>query len=93
MSIVVQIPNSLRDYCQYHGELAIDATTVAEGLVQLKLKYPDVFHCLCDETGKIRRHIHLYLNQTFLDSSDPATPNVPLTADDELTFWTAVSGG
>ena len=93
MRITVEIPPMLRDYCNQRDEISVAATTVQAALSELKQSYPDVYLGVCDETGSVRRHIHLFVNSQFVAVRDPLTLQTKLKSGDVLSIWTAVSGG
>jgi molybdopterin converting factor small subunit len=46
---------------------------------------------VCDETGAVRRHVNLFVNDSFLSKRDGL--DTPLASGDILTIMPAVSGG
>ncbi len=91
--VVIEIPPTLRDYSHQHGEIAVEATTVAEAIAMLKRTHHEVYVGVCDETGTVRQHIHLFVGTDFISPRDPRTLATELKPGDVLTIWTAVSGG
>ncbi|MGV3486663.1 MAG: MoaD/ThiS family protein [Planctomycetaceae bacterium] len=93
MSIAVQISSGLKEFSGCPGEIHLPVSSVAEALSVLQRKYPNLYRSICDETGRVRRHVNLFVN------SDPAPlcprdkPDAALHAGDILTIWQAVSGG
>jgi molybdopterin converting factor small subunit len=57
----------------------------------LKHQYPAVHRCICDETGAVRRHINLFVNQSLWYRQTGL--NQKLAPGDVLFIMTAVSGG
>ena len=60
-------------------------------LAHLEQRFPDLYRDLCEETGKVRRHLNVYINTEdtrFLQGLDTA-----LAPGDVLTILPAVSGG
>ncbi|HMP78475.1 MAG TPA: MoaD/ThiS family protein [Pirellulaceae bacterium] len=91
MAVAVHIPVPLRVYCDGARELEVEAATVQGALHQLRERYPAVYLGVCDETGAVRRHINLFVNQTLVRRPDGL--ETPLSAGDMLLVLPAVSGG
>ncbi|MEX0936844.1 MAG: MoaD/ThiS family protein [Pirellulales bacterium] len=91
MTICVQIPPVLRHECGGAKELACSASTVRAALDQLKRDHPALYRNVCDETGAVRRHINLFVNNSFLHQQQGL--DTALAAGDVLTIMPAVSGG
>jgi len=93
MSIAVRIPNLLRDYCGGVGNIELSAPDVESALQELKQVHSTLYDCVCDETGSVRRHIHLFVNSEFVEVRGRPGLQTPLKSGDVLSIWTAVSGG
>lgn len=91
MTILVQIPPVLRYECGGARELVVAAATVRGALEQLKRDYPDLYRNVCDETGAVRRHVNLFVNNSFLHQRNGL--ETPLVSGDVLHIMPAVSGG
>lgn len=92
MHVTIHIAATLRDYCQEsRAELKLPATTVAEALEQLATHHVSLYQSICDETGAIRRHVHLFVNDGFIHDRDGL--NTALAPGDVLSIMPAVSGG
>ncbi len=89
--IEVRIPRSLQDYASLTEDVVISARTVRAALAELARCYPSLYVGICDETGSVRRHIHLFVNSDFIHTRDGL--DTPLLPGDEFSIWTAVSGG
>ena len=92
MTVSIQIPATLRAYC--HGappEIILSAATVRSALEQIERSHPAVYQSICDETGSVRRHVHLFVNNTLLQES--AGLETALVSGDVLSIMPAVSGG
>ena len=66
-------------------------TRCVQALEDLERSQPTLYSNLCDETGKVRRHLNVFVNSDHvrdLDGIDTA-----LTPGDVVTFLPAVSGG
>ena len=93
MSIAVHIPRGFREYCRCPETINDTADTVVAALVQLQQEYPSLYTTVCDETGRVRPHIHLFVNSDMVPVRDVGGLETPLRPGDELTLWQAVSGG
>jgi len=91
MSVTVSIPPPLRGYCGGISELSVSAASVRAALAQLERDHPSLYVCVCDETGRVRRHVNLYVNTTHMRDRDGL--DTPLAPGDVLTILPAVSGG
>ena len=91
MSVRIQIPGPLREYCGGVSELALSAPSVRVALEELELHHPALYRNVCDETGAVRRHIGLFVNTDHM--RDREGLDTPLVPGDVVTILPAVSGG
>ena len=92
MTVTIQIPATLRAYChEASAELILSATTVRAALEQLALSHPMIYQSVCDETGAVRRHVNLFVNNSFV--RDREGLDTALAPGDVLSIMPAVSGG
>ena len=89
--IVVFVPGVLRYESGGAAELPLRASTVREALAALQAEHPKLHRNVCDETGAVRRHINLFVNDDHL--RDRGGLDAPLAQGDTLYILTAVSGG
>ena len=78
------------DRSQGSGHVEVAATTVRSALVSLHRQHPLIYQELCNETGAVRQHINLFVNDDCIDKSELEHP---LESGDILSILTAVSGG
>lgn len=90
-TITISIPTPLRDCCAGASELALPAANLRDVLAELERRYPKLHRSICDETGKVRQHINLFVNTDNMRDRDGL--DTPLVAGDIVTIMTAVSGG
>ena len=90
-SIPVQIPAMLRFECGGKSQLTVSASTVRQALLQLEQNHLGVYRSVCDETGAVRRHVHLFVNDDLLKGDNSF--DTPLNSGDTLFIMPAVSGG
>jgi molybdopterin converting factor small subunit len=91
MTIMIHVPAVLRDCCEGASELLLWAPSVRAALQQLEGSYPSLYRSVCDETGKVRRHVNLFVN-TF-NVRDREGLDTVLAPGDVITILPAVSGG
>ena len=90
-TITIRVPTQLRGYCGGARELALAAPTVRAALKELERLHPALHHCVCDETGGVRRHVNLFVNRDHV--RDSGGMETPLSSGDVVTILPAVSGG
>lgn len=90
-SITIQVPRALRELCDGSTTLAISAANVRDALLEIERLHPMIHRNICDETGRLRPHIHLFVNSSLMrDRQGVATTLEP---GDVITILPAVSGG
>ena len=91
MAVQVLIPTPLQKFTNNEASVALEASSV-EGLLEaLDGRYPGIRARLCDEAGKLRRFLNVYVNSEdirFLDNQATA-----LNDGDEVSIVPAVAGG
>ena len=65
--------------------------SVRAALEQIERTHPALYRSICEETGKVRRHVNLFVNT--LDVRDREGLDTALIPGDVLTILPAVSGG
>jgi len=91
MTIQVLIPTPLQKFTGDQASVALDASSVDELIVALDGSFPGLKERLCDEQGKLRRFLNVYVNSEdirFLDNQATA-----LKEGDEVSIVPAVAGG
>ena len=89
--IRIHVFGQLREYCGGAEELSMSARTVRAVLEQLERDEPVLYRNLCDETGRVRRHLNVFVNTENV--RDLNGVDTTLAAGDVVTFLPAVSGG
>jgi molybdopterin synthase sulfur carrier subunit len=90
-NITIHLFGQLRQYCGGATELRVSAGTVRAVLEQLERDEPSLHRNLCDETGRVRRHLNVFVNTENVRDLDGVDST--LAAGDVVTFLPAVSGG
>ena len=91
MSIKVRIPTPLRRFTGGSEEVAVTAATIKALVADLERQYPGIQDRICDEQGKVRRFVNLYVNGDdirFLNELDTAVKD-----GDEVSIVPAIAGG
>ena len=91
MAIKVRIPTPLQKLTGQKGEVEVNASSVKELVTALEKSYPGIKDRICDESGKIRRFVNIYLNEEdirFLKQEATA-----LKDGDEVSIVPAIAGG
>ncbi|MFM7361512.1 MAG: MoaD/ThiS family protein [Cyanobium sp.] len=91
MAVQVLIPTPLQKFTNEEATASVEAGSVEELLTALEQLYPGIQTRLCDENGKLRRFLNVYVNSEdirFLDNQATA-----LSDGDEVSIVPAVAGG
>ena len=91
MSVKVRIPTPLQKLTAGEAEIQIEASTIQNLIVALESKYPGMKERLCDESGKIRRFVNVYVNEE--DIRFLAQEASAIKAGDEISIVPAIAGG
>ena len=90
-TVTLHIPGPLRTYCAGAAQLSISARTVRAALEDLQRSQAALYRNVCDETGKVRRHLNVFVNSNNVRDLDGV--DTRLTPGDVVTILPAVSGG
>lgn len=90
-TITIQVPGPLREAIGGASELEMDATSVRAVLEKLERSHPALHRSICDETGRVRQHVNLFVNTRHMRDRDGL--DTPLSPGDVVTILPAVSGG
>ena len=91
MAVLVRIPTPLQRLTSGQGEVQCQGTTVGELLADLEHRYPGIRERICDETGKLRRFVNVFVNEEdirFLQGDQTAIKD-----GDEVSIIPAIAGG
>lgn len=91
MAIKVRIPSPLQKITQNKGEVEVSGNTVLDVINDLEKQYPGIKERICDEAGKVRRFVNVYVNEE--DIRFLSAENTALKEGDELSIIPAIAGG
>jgi len=91
MPIQVRIPTPLRKFTGGAESVTATGTTIGAVVQDLESRHPGLKERLCDDSGKVRRFVNLYVNGDdirFMNSLD-----TPVKDGDEISIVPAIAGG
>jgi molybdopterin synthase sulfur carrier subunit len=90
-TITICVSSPLRDFCGGEGELELRASDLRSLLAELERAHPKLHRSICDDAGRIRRHVNVFVNE--LHMSEREGLDTGLVSGDVVTILPAVSGG
>lgn len=91
MAIKVRIPQPLQKHTNNQAEVSMDAADVKGLIENLEKNFPGIKSRICDENGKIRKFINIYVNEE--DIRFLKMDATPLKDGDEISIIPAIAGG
>ena len=91
MPVHVRIPTPLRRFTGGAEEVGASGPTVGAVVNDLETQFSGIKERLCDEEGRVRRFVNIYLNGDdirFLQNLDTT-----VGSNDELSIVPAIAGG
>ena len=91
MSVRVRVPTPLRKFTNGADEVNAQGQNVRAIVDDLERSYPGIRERICDETGKIRRFVNVYVNGDdirFLQNLETS-----LKDGDNISIVPAIAGG
>ena len=91
MPVKVRIPTPLQKLTQEKAEVEVSAKNIKDLIAALEKNYPGIKDRLCDESGRIRRFVNVYLKEEdirFLKQEETS-----LKEGDEISIVPAIAGG
>jgi molybdopterin synthase sulfur carrier subunit len=91
MSVKVRIPQPLQKLTGNRGQVDAAGADIKSLIADLSEKFPGIQERICDESGKVRRFINVYVNDEdirFLQGDATA-----LKPGDEVSIVPAIAGG
>ena len=90
-AITVEVPGPLRAAAGGEARVAVEARTLRGVLEELERCYPALHRSVCDETGRVRPHVNLFVNLQHM--RDREGLDTALQPGDVVIILPAVSGG
>jgi molybdopterin synthase sulfur carrier subunit len=90
-TVTIHVFGQLREHCAGKSQLSVSARTVRAALEDLERSQSALYRNLCDETGKVRKHLNVFVNSDNVRDLDGI--DTRLTPGDVVTILPAVSGG
>jgi molybdopterin synthase sulfur carrier subunit len=91
MPVKVLIPTPLRNLTANAAEVQVEAASVNALIAALEAKHPGLKERLCDDGGKLRRFVNVYLNEE--DIRFLKAEATELKDGDEVSIVPAIAGG
>ncbi len=91
MPITVRVPTPLQKLTGDKAEVVAQGATVQELLANLEQQFPGIKARLCDEQGKLRRFVNVYVNEE--DIRFLKQEGTPVKDGDEVSIIPAIAGG
>ncbi|MSQ48612.1 MAG: MoaD/ThiS family protein [Deltaproteobacteria bacterium] len=91
MGARVRIPTPLRRFTGGAEEVSADGVTIAAVVDNLEQRHPGLKERLCDEAGKVRRFVNIFVNGDdirFLNNLETTIKD-----GDEVSIVPAIAGG
>ena len=91
MNVRVRVPTPLRKYTQGADEVDAQGDTIKALVDNLEQKFPGIKERICDESGKVRRFVNVYVNGDdirFLQNLETSISN-----GDSISIVPAIAGG
>jgi len=91
MAVKVIIPAPLQKLTRNQADVEANGSSIRELIDDLEKNFPGLKERICDETGKIRRFINIYVNEE--DVRFLKQDNTSLKDGDEVSIIPAIAGG
>ena len=91
MAVKVIIPTPLQKLTKNRTDVEASGSNIRELIDDLEKNFPGLKERICDETGKIRRFINIYVNEE--DVRFLKQDNTSLKDGDEVSIIPAIAGG
>lgn len=90
MPVTVRVPAPLRHLCDGRRAVAVDAPTVAAALEALERACPGMRARICEEDGRPRGFLHLFVGDQDIDQRDGLQTTL---ADGEVLYIVPAEAG
>lgn len=90
-TVKVLIPTPLQKLTNNQGEVTAEGDTIAEVVDDLERQFGGFKERVCDESGKLRRFVNVYVNEEDIRFQDNEATR--LSDGTEVSFIPAIAGG
>ncbi len=90
-NVKIRVPAPFQKMVGNQSEVSVAARTVSEALAALEAAHPGIKEKVCDDSGKVRKYLNLYVNDEdirFLKGE-----GTELKDGDEVAIIPAIAGG
>ena len=91
MPVTVRIPTPLQSLTQNQAEVEVNSSNIEELIAELENKFPGIKDRICDESGKVRRFINIYVNEEDIRFMEQEKTSIK--DNDEVSIIPAIAGG
>lgn len=91
MAVKVLIPTPLQKLTNGNPNVLVDGSSVGEIVAALEGQFPGIKERLCDDSGRLRRFVNVYVNNE--DIRFMQNEETPVKDGDELSIIPAIAGG
>jgi sulfur-carrier protein len=91
MAVKVQIPGPLRSLTAGAAEVEVDAASVQDVIEALETKFRGVKSRLCDEDGRLRSYVRVFVNGE--DARGLGEAKAAVKPGDTVSIVPAIAGG
>ena len=91
MAVTVLIPTPLQKLTGGNAEVKAEGSNVGEIVAALEAQFPGIKDRLCDDSGKLRRFVNVYVNNE--DIRFEQNEETPVKDGDEVSIIPAIAGG
>ena len=91
MAVKVLVPTPLQRFTGGNAEVTADGANIGQVVASLEAQFPGIKERLCDDSGRLRRFVNVYVNNEdirFQDNEETAVKD-----GDELSIIPAIAGG
>jgi molybdopterin synthase sulfur carrier subunit len=91
MSVKVRIPTPLQKLTNQQALVEVAEGNVNQVINALEKQYPGIKDRICDESGKVRKFVNIYVNEE--DIRFLSQESTPVKKGDEVSIVPAIAGG
>ncbi len=91
MAVKIRIPTPLQKLTNNQAEVSAEGATLKALIEDLDKKYPGIKDRICDETGKVRRFVNVFVNDEDVRFQQGEATAVK--DGDEVSIIPAIAGG